>query len=65
MGDRAWQLAEQFAQPTLYDAAYLAVTELLDGPSRSFWTADKQLLAALGADRPSYVHHLDEVLISG
>jgi predicted nucleic acid-binding protein len=59
--DRAWSLAERFGQATLYDAAYLAVTELLDGATREFWTADQALFDALLMDRPGYVHHLSEV----
>jgi predicted nucleic acid-binding protein len=58
---RAWQLAEQYGQPTLYDAAYLACTELADGSSRTFWTADDALISALGSRRPRYVRHLREV----
>lgn len=59
--DRTWSLAERFQQPTLYDAAYLACTELVDGPSRAFWTSDDALLKAMGHRRPSYVRHLREV----
>jgi predicted nucleic acid-binding protein len=55
---RAWELAESLAQHTLYDLAYLACTELALGTSRSFWTADDELLRALGDQRPEYVHHL-------
>ncbi len=57
---RAWDLAERYGQPTLYDAAYLACTEVVEGSSRAFWTADEALLAALGSARPAYVHHLRE-----
>jgi len=59
--DRAWSLAERFAQPTLYDAAYLAVTELPNGATREFWTADQALFDAVRRGRPSYVHHLSEL----
>jgi predicted nucleic acid-binding protein len=58
---RAWELAQRYGQPTLYDAAYLACTELGQGTSRTFWTADAALLAALGNGRPAYVRHLSEV----
>src|SRR5215472_7301393 len=58
---RAWDLAERYGQPTLYDAAYLACTEVAEGSSRTFWTADDALLAALGSARPGYVRHLKEV----
>lgn len=57
---RAWDLAERYGQPTLYDAAYLACTELVEGSSRTFWTADDVLLAALKSGRPAYVRHLRE-----
>jgi predicted nucleic acid-binding protein len=58
---RAWDLAERYGQPTLYDAAYLAGTEAVAGSSRTFWTADDALLATLGGERPAYVRHLREV----
>lgn len=57
---RAWDLAERYGQPTLYDAAYLACTEVAEGMSRTFWTADDALLRALGGKRPAYVRHLRE-----
>jgi len=63
--DRAWSLAERFAQPTLYDAAYLAVTELPNGATREFWTADQTLFDALLSGRPAYVHHLSELSAAG
>lgn len=61
---RAWDLAEWHRQPTLYDAAYLACTELadVDASSRTFWTADDSLLGGLGSNRPAYVRHLREAL---
>jgi predicted nucleic acid-binding protein len=58
---RAWDLAERYGQPTLYDAAYLACTEVVEGSSRTFWTADDALLALLASGRPAYVRHLREV----
>lgn len=48
---RAWELAEQYTLPTLYDATFLACTELAPGPAsarREFWTADAVLLRQLG-----------------
>ncbi len=57
---RAWDLAERYGQPTLYDSAYLACTEVAGGSSRTFWTADDALLAALEGGRPAYVRHLRE-----
>lgn len=62
---RAWELAEQLRQATLYDAAYLACTELADGSSRTFWTADDALIRALGDDRPPYVRHLRDLPAPG
>lgn len=59
--DRTWSLADRYGQPTLYDTAYLACTESVEGLSRGFWTADDALIAALGDRRPSYVHHLSEM----
>jgi len=59
--NRAWDLAERYGQPTLYDTAYLACTEMAGGMSRTFWTADDRLLAALGNGRPAYVRNLREV----
>jgi predicted nucleic acid-binding protein len=57
---RAWELAERYGQPTLYDTAYLACTEVAEGSSRTFWTADDALLATLGSGRPAYGRHLRE-----
>jgi predicted nucleic acid-binding protein len=58
---RAWELAAAFALPTLYDAAFLACTEVVPAPGatdREFWTADRELLRQLGASRPAYVREL-------
>lgn len=59
---RAWELAARLNLPTLYDAAFLAVVELvsgLPGSERVLWTADRRLLDRA---RPahSYVKSLDE-----
>jgi predicted nucleic acid-binding protein len=59
---RAWELAAHFGQSTLYDAAYMACTELAHGGSRTFWTADDELLRGLGNGRPTYVRHLRELV---
>lgn len=61
---RAWGIAHDCGQATLYDAAYLACTETADGSSRAFWTADDALVSALRSGRPPYVHHLREVTLS-
>jgi predicted nucleic acid-binding protein len=59
--ERAWVLAEQYALPTLYDAAFLACTELAPAPptaEREFWTADAVLVQQLGPQSPGYVRQL-------
>lgn len=58
---RAWEITDQYNLPTLYDAAYLACTELADVEDpgeREFWTADDRLLAQLGDPLPPYVRQL-------
>ncbi|MDP9371980.1 MAG: type II toxin-antitoxin system VapC family toxin [Chloroflexota bacterium] len=57
---RAWEIAGQYALPTLYDAAFLACTEVASGTAatREFWTADEELLRALEANEPPYVRRL-------
>ncbi|MBI2911462.1 MAG: type II toxin-antitoxin system VapC family toxin [Chloroflexi bacterium] len=60
---RAWEIARQYALPTLYDAAFLACTEVApaeEGAAREFWTADRALVRALGADPPPYVRQLGD-----
>lgn len=43
----AWKIAIEYDLPTLYDAAYLAVAEIVSKNSKTgqceFWTADKKL----------------------
>ena len=59
--ERAWRLAGEFDLLTLYDAAYLACTELAPAEvadMREFWTADANLISDLGGSRPPYVHEL-------
>jgi predicted nucleic acid-binding protein len=61
--ERSWEIASQRGLPTLYDAAFLACTELIDAPTpaiREFWTADGELVRALEANRPSYLRVLGE-----
>jgi len=53
---KAWEIAEQYQLPTLYDAAFLACTESA-GVGSQFWTADKTLLNQLG-QRLAYVREL-------
>lgn len=54
---RAWEIAEQYQMPTLYDAAFLACAESV-GVDCQFWTADKTLLNQLGKNRPTFVSQL-------
>ena len=42
--EKMWTLARQWNLPTSYDAAYLALAELMD---YEFWTADRRFAAAL------------------
>ncbi|MCM0592881.1 MAG: type II toxin-antitoxin system VapC family toxin [Gloeotrichia echinulata IR180] len=51
---RAWEIAEQYQLPTLYDAAFLACAE---SEKALFWTADKVLLNKL-LPLPTYVNQL-------
>ena len=59
--DRAWELADRYRLPNLYDAAFLACIETF-GPSRAlireFWTADEVLLRALSDDPLPFVRRL-------
>jgi predicted nucleic acid-binding protein len=57
----AWVIAERFGLATLYDAAFLACSEVADGSVDEpieFWTVDSQLLRSLGASVPPYVRDL-------
>lgn len=50
----AWRIAEKEKLPTLYDAAYLAVAEIISRQSNEiceFWTADKKLVNTLGGKK--------------
>ena len=53
---KAWEIAEQYQLPTLYDAAFLACTESV-GMVCQFWSADKTLLNQLG-QKLAYVREL-------
>lgn len=58
---RAWEIADHYGLLTLYDAAFLACTEIFPAPSstvREFWTADDHLVRDLGSTRPAYVRAL-------
>jgi predicted nucleic acid-binding protein len=63
MRRRAWELAERYDLPTLYDAAFLACTELasaLPEAGREYWTADDELLRRMEPQRPAYVRRIGE-----
>lgn len=51
---RAWEIAEQYQLPTLYDAAFLACAE---SQKAQFWTSDQVLLSKL-SPLPAYVNQL-------
>lgn len=54
---KAWEVAQLYHLPTLYDAAFMACAEITDDRCQ-FWTADKKLLNQLGSSRPAYVREL-------
>jgi predicted nucleic acid-binding protein len=61
---RAWELAERYELPTLYDAAFLVCPETVPAQSvrsREFWTADQALIRALEKEPLSHVHWLGEL----
>jgi predicted nucleic acid-binding protein len=51
---RAWEIAEQYQLPTIYDAAFLACAE---SEQAEFWTSDRVLLNKL-SPLPAYVNQL-------
>lgn len=58
---RAWEIARQYALPTLYDAAFLACAEVTAATPQAtveFWTTDEALLRSLGSNRPPYMRLL-------
>jgi predicted nucleic acid-binding protein len=58
---RAWRVAAEYDLATLYDAAFLACTEVAPAGTeamREFWTADAALVRQLGARKPAYVRQL-------
>jgi predicted nucleic acid-binding protein len=52
--ERAWEIANQYNIPTLYDSVFLACAE---ASSATYWTADKILLKQLNSSL-SYVYSL-------
>lgn len=60
---RSWEIAAHYNLPTLYDASFLACTEMAPAEEpggREFWTADDTLLHQFGDRRPPYVRRLGE-----
>lgn len=56
--DRSWAIASQYRLPTLYDASFLACSELAmeqGAGSVEFWTADLRLVHQLGSAPPAYL----------
>jgi hypothetical protein len=54
-------VAAEYDLATLYDAAFLACTEVAPGAeeaTREYWTADTALVRQLGARKPAYVRQL-------
>ncbi|MFZ5634592.1 MAG: type II toxin-antitoxin system VapC family toxin [Bacillota bacterium] len=60
--DRAWKISRYFDFPTLYDAAFLAVAEIIaerTGETCEYWTADEKLVNQLNGRR-EYVRCLKQ-----
>jgi len=58
--ERAWRLAQDLNLPTLYDASFLAVAEIIaghGGKTVDFWTVDEKLLS-LVRGRKNYLRLL-------
>lgn len=58
--NRAWKISRYFGFPTMYDAAFLAVAEIIaerTGDTCEYWTADEKLINQLNGRR-EYVHSL-------
>lgn len=58
--DRTWKISRHFDLPTLYDAAFMAVAEVVAervGEECEYWTTDQKLVNALGGKR-EYVKYL-------
>ena len=56
----AWQLAQRFNRPAVYDSSYLALAQLLDSV---LWTADERLKNALQGELP-YLRWVGELPLS-
>lgn len=56
-----WEIAAKFNLAGMYDAAFLAVSEVSAGDTCNaveFWTADRELVQSLGQEPPEYVRLL-------
>ena len=61
--DRAWKLSRYFDMPTLYDASFLAVAEVVaerSGEMCEYWTWDERLVNQLNGRR-EYVRWLKDL----
>lgn len=57
---RAWEISRHFDLPTIYDAAFLAVAEVVaekTGEACAYWTADRKLADQV-RDQKNYVQHI-------
>lgn len=60
--DHAWKISRYFDFPTLYDAAFLAVAEIIaerTGETCEYWTADEKLVNQLNGRR-EYVRSIKQ-----
>jgi len=55
---RSWEITEQYELSTLYDAAFLACSEMT---SAEFWTADAALVRQL-TPKPDYLREIGEIV---
>ncbi|MGM3305082.1 type II toxin-antitoxin system VapC family toxin [Anabaena sp. WFMT] len=55
---RSWEIAAKYGLSTLYDAAFLACSEMT---SAEFWTADAALVRQL-TPKPDYLREIEEIV---
>jgi predicted nucleic acid-binding protein len=55
---KSWEIAEKYGLSTLYDAAFLACSEMT---SAEFWTADAALVKQL-TPKPIYLREIEEIV---
>ena len=63
VADRAWKISRYFNLPTLYDAAFLAVSEEIKwrtGETCELWTTDERLVQNLKGKK-EYVNSLKDI----